>query len=701
MLTRRLGVRLGQLAWTLFAASLVAGACSKADDAPPTTTGGTGIPGAGGKSFFGNGGSAGKAASGQAGEGGMAGEPSSQGGAAGAGEMTETDPYAPVVHVTSPKAVSDPNDPNVIVDDELDALCTATKSTTRGSAPVDSASVVLSMLDAKGKTIEMAPGVPTDNQDEYTAHFITRKVSDNGRISFACAAAESSQVARIGRDQIGSFVDHGPTITPVNPPVSNGSAVFATSASQALDVAFKVEEAPVAKGDDGAQIDSVNLTVGGKSFKATLNNGEYTATVHLNDMKVFSPTPDGDQKIVITATDQRSPSAAASQVAYDFVVDGTGPAITIISPKAGEVRSGSVPFVIEIVDLQSGVDPGSVIVTINNKDYAYSESESVWSYDLATNRFTFNFDTTQIENSFAQATLHVSANDKVGNNSKQSVTMQLDNVPPIVDLDPGLVREEKEGGICSNAFDPVGPLAASDLDVVHDFRVFRAVVWEETNTATDQTAGLAAGADLNSVVLRLQPNVAQGLLVDGNGDGFCDGLETTDADTGDDLPSLPMHAIPPQGTSWFGNPDNDTLATVFGMPTDECTYDTNTTAKEPDPLCPPTKSSDMIRVISWDVDHTVPAIFGLDPIEGTTCTGYGWEIHAVVAEGWLCAAATAKDKNGNVGISAPIRLCYDDGVDPPPSCLKSDGTADAASAPSCVEKKCKLPPRFGPAVVTF
>jgi hypothetical protein len=704
MLTRRVGLRWGQLAWALFAVSFVAGACGKEDDSPPTTTGGTGIPGTGGRPFFGNGGAAGNGASGPAGEGGMAGETEPSGGAAGGGEVTEPDdPYAPTVRVTSPKAVTDPNDPNVIVDDELDALCTAVRSTLRGSAPVDTASVLLSMLDAEGRTIETAPGVPTDNQDEYSAHFITRKVADNGRISFTCAAAESSQVGRIGQDRVDSFVDHGPAITPLNPPVSAaGSPVFATAVGEALNVTFTVAEAPVAKGDDGARVEGVTLTVGGKPFEPVLSNGKYTATVHLDDMKIFSPTPDGDQKIVITATNRRAPAAATSQLAYDFLVDGTGPTIKIVSPEAGDVKSGKVQFVIEIEDSQSGVDPDSVVATINNEDYAYSASDPSWSYDPASNTFTFNFDTTQIQNSVAQATLHVAAADNVKNRSTKSVTMQLDNVPPIVDLDPAPVRElkvENPANHCSNAFDPVGPAAASDLEVVHDFHTFRSLVWEETNHAVDQHTGIAAGADLSSVVLYLQPNVAQGLLKDTNDDGFCDALETQDADSGDDLPSLPMHSIAPQGNAYFGTADDDALASEFPLPVGDCEYESSA-LPPPDALCPPAKNSDMTRVISWDIDHTVPAIFGLDPIAGMTCTGYGWEISAVVPEGWLCAAATAKDNNGNVGISAPIRLCYDDGVDPPPSCLGSDGLADAASAPSCVEKKCKLPPRFGPALLT-
>jgi len=617
---------------------------------------------------------------------------SGSGGTGGSGGINVTG--APVVHVTSPVAVTDPNDRAVIVADEIDALCTATKSTDKGAKSVDQATVLLELLDGDGIVVETHPGTPTDNENEYTAHFITRKLSANGGMSVECQASDTSSPAIMGTDRIDTFVDHGPSITPVDPPAGDADhPPFATAVGQALHVAFKVAQAPVAKGDDGAAIGDVSLTVGGKSFDLTKSNGQYTATVHLDDPKIFTPTPDGDQKIVITASDQRSPTAAVKQVAYDFIVDGAGPQVTIVSPHAGDVRSGRVPFIIKITDSDSGVDPLSVVATINNSDYAYSDSDpSSWSYDAPNGTFTFYFDTTQIENSVAQATLRVVASDKVGNSSKASVLLQLDNVPPIVELDPLPVRERNaDAKQCSVAFDPLGPAAANDLQVVYDFQVFRALVWELTNHARGETNDIAAGADLGSVVLYLQPNIGQGLLKDTNGDHYCDALETVDSDTGKDLHSIQLKPVAPQGSSWFGGSNNEdsTLAAEFPMPDQTlCNYEN--VMIEPTALCAPAKSSDMSRVISWDIDHTVPVVFGVEPISGLSCTGYGWEINSVVSEGWLCAAATAKDNNGNVGISAPIRLCYDDGKDPAPDCANS-----SSPPPSCVEDACTLPPRLG------
>jgi hypothetical protein len=694
MLTRRLGSWLGQWGWLLLASALAPAACSTKDAPPPFTGPGldaagnrTSIAGRGGK---GSGGGAGE----DAGEGGVgdasaSGGTGGTGGSSGSGGVNPTG--APVVHVTSPAAVDDPNDEAVIVDDEIDALCTATKSTDKGARSVDEATVLLELLDADGLVVETHPGTPTGNEDEYTAHFITRKVTDNGGMSVECQASDTSSPPILGSERIDTFVDHGPSITPVDPPLGDAdNPPFATAVGQALHVAFKVAAAPVAKGDDAAAVGDVTLTVGGKPFDLSKSNGQYTATVHLDDPKIFMPTPDGDQKIVITAGDQRSPAAGVNQVAYDFIVDGAGPNITIVSPHAGDVRSGKVQFVMKITDAGSGVDPLSVVATINNSDYAYSDSDPSWSYDAMTGTFTFYFDTTQIENSVAQATLRVVASDKVGNAAKASVLLQLDNVPPVVELDPLPVRERNvDTNQCSLAFDPLGAAAANDLQVVYDFQVFRALVWEETNHARGEPNDISAGADLGSVVLYLQPNTAQGLLKDTDGDHHCDALETVDSDTGKDLHSIQLSPIPPQGSSWLGasGSEDPTLAAEFPLPEETlCTYANVMTA--PNPLC--AKTSDMSRVISWDIDHKVPVVFGVDPISGLSCTGYGWEINSVVSEGWLCAAATAKDNNGNVGISVPIRLCYDDGEDPPPDCATSSSTP-----PSCVVDGCTLPPRLG------
>jgi hypothetical protein len=720
MLTARLDSQVGRLVLGLLAGALAATACGTKDKAPSFSTTGSGNVAA--RPGFANGGTgADKGSGGTAGgsgEGGEAGETGHTGttggssGAGGSGTMPAAD--APEVHVTSPAAVTNPNDPAVLVADKVDVLCTATKSKARGAADVDEATVVLAMLDAHGTVIESFPGTKTGNANEYTAEFLTLKVADNGVISFTCQASDTSSPPLVGMDQSDTFIDHGPTITAVKPPVpaappagSTDPVPFATSVTQALDVAFTVDEAPVAKGDKGAAVDKVSLTVGGKQFDLTPTNGQYTATVHLDDPKIFNPIPDGDQKIVITASDKRQPQPAEAEFTYDFIVDGTGPDITITSPQSGDIEAGKVEFTFVVKDSQSGVDVGSTTVIINQKPYTYDPKDpSSWSYASDTGTFTFSFDTTQIKNSVAQATVSVKAFDSVGNESDaKDVLIWLDNVPPIIDLDPMPVREIKDDNkTCSLAFDPVGPAAANDLQVVHTFRTFRAIVWDETNVGADQPILHAAAVDPNSVYLLLQPHPEQGLLKDTTGDGTCDALVTTDHDTGQDLPNVQLLPVTPQGSSWFGSADAEdpTLLGEFPMPLVgpadmpvPCQY--GNSSSPPDPLCTG-KVSDLTRVIQWDLDAQVqvPAVFALPKLQDESCTGDAWEIGAFLdADGWICAAVMAKDNVGNMGISFPLRLCYDDQVGAPPPCTDPS----SSPPPSCAADDCSMPPRFGPALL--
>ena len=119
-----------------------------------------------------------------------------------------------------------------------------------------------------------------------------------------------------------------------------------------------------------------------------------------------------------------------------------------------------------------------------------------------------------------------------------------------------------------------------------------------------------------------------------------------------------------------------------------CKYQDSET--EPQRLCPPANEDDMFRVIPWDIDATIPAIFGIGSLQGKACTGTDWEIGPVVHEGWICVAGRAEDNTHNVGISRPLRLCFDDGVDPPPTCLDHD----ADPPPSCTVDDCIPPPPF-------
>jgi hypothetical protein len=299
------------------------------------------------------------------------------------------------------------------------------------------------------------------------------------------------------------------------------------------------------------------------------------------------------------------------------------------------------------------------------------------------------FDSTQASaTSVSQATINIDAADSVGNLARgESLILYLDNVPPIVDLDPSLIREKKRGAdnYCSLAFDPVGPSAANDADPTATpvrVQTYRALVWEQTNETTGQTILYHSGTDIDSVYLYVQPDADVPLLIDEDKDGTCEELSATRAVNPLDLPKQHLKGKLPVGDSWFGADANEVEPQWAG-----CQYQNQT---EPTRRCEPTPA-DMHRVIKFDHDSSVPVIFAMGnlPASGPSCVGTEWET-ATYGEGWMCFAARALDRVGNVGISAPLRVCVDDGVDPPADC--------SGPPPSCTDG-CTPPEHFPPSIL--
>jgi hypothetical protein len=124
--------------------------------------------------------------------------------------------------------------------------------------------------------------------------------------------------------------------------------------------------------------------------------------------------------------------------------------------------------------------------------------------------------------------------------------------------------------------------------------------------------------------------------------------------------------LPPTGTLWFGSSVNEPQDAPPPPPLCEAYQQGGT---EPRHLCD--DRSDMWVSISHSMDGEPPVIYALGSSLGGTgaaCAGADWEIGSSSQEGWVCVAGRAEDQVHNVGVSQPLRLCYDDGVDPPPDC---------------------------------
>jgi hypothetical protein len=661
--------------WLVGVGLALAGACGGGNDDPPLNPTGAGAVG-GGMLPTGSGGKAGAGGSGgKAGAGGTGGT-TGEGGDAG---ETVTMPGAPIVEVTSPPAVTDPDGGGVLTESEIDVTCEVRAAS--GGQPVDPSTVVIQLLDAEDDVVDEVAAAPTGEPNEYSARVILENVEDNGVVGFSCSAGDTTSPPLMGTDTVRSLVDHGPLIT-VTSPVPESAHPLAG----ALRVRFSVDADAVGSGDSGAAVDTVTLEINGVSIDpGESDGGDYDVSVDLADPTVFADIPAGEIPLTITATNRRDP-AATRVASYGFIVDGVGPEINITSPPESARLGGRIALHFTIVDDYSGVDRESVVVVLNKVDeYRYGEG-GTWEQD--GDEFVFSFDSTQAEaRSKVQANINIRASDNVGNAADgESRNLYLDNQPPIVDLDPDHVRDSKESGddvICSAAFDPVGPRAANDYPArqyTNEFTIartptIRAIVWEMTNAVQDQPILYHSGTDSESVFVYLQPNVSEALLVDTDMDGVCDELAI------ESLQFQHLSSIAHTGTAWYRNDGAAIDPAISGCilsPTDE----------DEDPLCA-NDASDMTRIIPHTMEGKPPVIYALLDGTMTGCTGTFWEIGAVAQEGWVCLAGRAVDHAGNVGISPPLRLCYDD----PATSSSPDCAAGEATPPTCTDG-CTPPPGY-------
>jgi hypothetical protein len=182
-------------------------------------------------------------------------------------------------------------------------------------------------------------------------------------------------------------------------------------------------------------------------------------------------------------------------------------------------------------------------------------------------------------------------------------------------------------------------------------------VWQRTNVLPNQTALFYANPDPDSVYLYLW-NADEELLVDKDKNGVCDDISMDIAKDArvQKLAPLKVEGAP---NSFGDDPYPNT------PPLEGCTLVKPATSA-PTSLCG--GASDMFRVVGQKIGGTpVTAVYAKPEFGANTCTGRDWEFGSLqgdfkVKEGWICVAARASDEVGNTGVSAPLRLCYDDPV---------------------------------------
>jgi hypothetical protein len=660
-------------------ALLIPTACGSSEDDPPPTDpadegrgGNAGEDGRGGTS--GSGGSNG-------GSGGTAGEDTGGSGGEG-GEPPTPEELAPVVTILSPESLDDPSEGPVLIGGDVRVLCRAEQSPEAGSEEVDGNSVVVHLLDEAGESIDEVMAIGTEEMGEYTAT-VSLLNYPNGVVSLRCEASDvSSPHPRVGSDTVSTFVDNGPAITVTSP---LPESVYAQQGDVPFE--FEVTASPLTDDDDEAQVDSVTLEVANLPVDLEENEpGVFTAVID-PDGTMFDAPLSGPVSVVIRATNHRSnPGPATRAELYDFLVDAEGPDITILNPTHESIIGGVVTLEFTVEDELAGVEPSSIVVSVNRTDHPF---DPVTWPTPSGDRYRFVFDSRLDWGSEAQVTITIAATDTLLNPARPaSMLLYLDNRPPVIDLDPETIRELRLNGtedVCSYPFDPLGVSPNDVTPTGPGLPRARAFVWDDTNSIPN-VPGRYIGTDQESVYIYLQPDGAQPVIVNTTSPGgVCNAINPALSEE----TRIQLAAVPQEGEAFYGTEDSDPALDSPPMPPG-CGYQNLT--NEPNQLCYE-QASDLTRVTQHGLKNDEPVVYSAGDLVQPDCTGAPWEIMQFFEDdqqGWFCLAAIATDLLGNVSVSRPLRLCYDNPNMPGvPACWN-----DLSNPPSCTDG-CALPPRFG------
>jgi hypothetical protein len=446
-------------------------------------------------------------------------------------------------------------------------------------------------------------------------------------------------------------VDTGPVVV-VNSPVEGG--YYKGSAPVEVDAT-----------QPKFAITSVTMRVGqGSAVPLTqTSGGVYRGTI---DFKSFVPPLVGDELVTFRAYDE---NGTQTVVARHFVSDSTGPAISAMVPANGAMI-GSVITVKATVDDPAGVDPSSVVAVVGNGNVNFEVKLALPA--AGGDVYSNFFDTTKLPAYALFPTISFRAQDVLGNESAVSYELSLDNTPPTIDLDPPMIRRVNKDGNCSWLFDPVGPDAVDDGDVVT--QLFDVRVRAEDNGNTPLTGEPdwvpIGGVDQGQVQLFILNNTSRPLVVDTSDppDGFCDDINpdlvpTTKPQTDVDAQVVNMVAMSPvQNADFSPQPPSVTCSkATTGAPPDPGAFCPTTAniskaqfaAGDPTPHC-----YTMTEVLNYAAGG-LPSIYTIGPIvaDGLQCAGHQFDASNNLKDGWTCLAAVARDKMGNKQVSRPIRVC--------------------------------------------
>ena len=242
----------------------------------------------------------------------------------------------------------------------------------------------------------------------------------------------------------------------------------------------------------------------------------------LIDFTAYMPPLDGDQLFAVTATNSNGTKTSAS---VHLVIDNQGPTIATTVPAVGTLI-GSITTIAATVTDPAHVLDSSVVAVVGHGGESFTVNLD--PDPSMAGRYTHQFDTRLLDIHDLYPTVSFRASDLLGNESSIGYTVEVDNTPPLADLDPSphfRVRVKTANAwTCSWEFDPLGDDAVNDGEKVAQIYDIRARVEDRGNSPVSGGADIIpiSLVDPGRVELLVLDDTSQPLVVDSDGDGVCD-----------------------------------------------------------------------------------------------------------------------------------------------------------------------------------
>jgi hypothetical protein len=546
---------------------------------------------------------------------------------------------------------------------------------------LDQVSYALSFVgDKSGKPLVTGPLFGPAANDEWSTRIDLSSLQTGSYLLTVTAVTRNGGV---GTASITVLVDAGPILRIVSPR-SGGTYKGSVAVQVQIDsTPFAPTKEPVEASIGGYPVTLAVLTTAG------LYEG-------LIEFEKYNPPLVDEQKFTVAAANNLG---TRNQAEVKFIVDVVGPVFSDTQPAPGAVIGGVIRVRAKVTDI-SGVLGPSVIAIIGNKaDVNFTlqlEPEAG-----APGYYSALFDTAKLTACKLSSTLCIvfpnlsfRASDSLGNESFMAYDIAVDNIPPIFDLDPPRMRLMKfdpsaksdagvtaDGSVnpgatgmnvCSFAFDPLGDWSRlgdmpNDQCAVPQVFDLRARIEDDGNRAEDLKVIPIAGIDPATTSMYVLDDTAQPLVVDTDGDGYCDGINpllvptTSPPKQNNEVLTTRLVPVTPKGTGDF-TPDYSLLSDISAL-RDGCNLGRDTQA--PFRLCAVQPST--IAIGYPTAFDPKSAIWTIEPLTAGEHWCMGGQFDALAnqinqatvpnpQEGWACVAAAGADRNGNKGVSAPLRV---------------------------------------------